>query len=142
MLLLGVNATSRIDVDPARLTAALSRAPAVQSDLARVDLGSVREIVGAFVGSAQTLAAATRDAAPVTDDRPVQEYGVRSLLDFGEAVPPSADRCEPGRGVVPDVLRRSHAGSGLWMVWILYLDPPGHALRGVTGGNRRRTLSC
>ncbi len=88
LLLLGVN-DARIDVDPARLAAALSRAPVVQSDMARVDLGSVREIVGTFVGSAQTLATATRDAAPVTDDRPVQEYGVRSLLDFGEAVPPS-----------------------------------------------------
>ena len=88
LLLLGVN-DSRIDVDPARLASALSRAPAVQSDLARVDLGGVREIVGAFVGSSRTLAAATRDATAVTDDRPVQEYGVRSLLDFGEAVPPS-----------------------------------------------------
>ena len=26
---------------------------------------------------------------PVSDDRPIQEYGVRSLLDFGDAVPPS-----------------------------------------------------
>ena len=49
----------------------------------------MREIVGTFVGSAQTLAEATRDSPPVSDDRPLQEYGVRSLLDFGEAVPAS-----------------------------------------------------
>ena len=33
--------------------------------------------------------AATRDIAPSSDDRPVQEYGVLSLLNFGEAVPSS-----------------------------------------------------
>jgi tetratricopeptide (TPR) repeat protein len=86
LLLLGVN-DARIEIDPERLTARLSEAPAVEADLRRVDLGSAREIAGAFVGSARTLARATRDAAPVTDDRPIQEYGVRSLLDFGEAVP-------------------------------------------------------
>src|SRR4029077_760643 len=62
---------------------------AVQADLQRLDLGSVREIVGTFVGSAQKLAEATHDSPPVSDDRPVQEYGVRSLLNFGEAVPAS-----------------------------------------------------
>ena len=61
----------------------------MQADLQRLDLGSVREIVGTFVGSAQTLAEATRDSPPVSDDRPLQEYGVRSLLNFGEAVPAS-----------------------------------------------------
>jgi spermidine synthase/Flp pilus assembly protein TadD len=88
LLLLGANG-SRIEIDPDRVAAGLSNAPAVQEDLQRLDLGSVREIVGAFVGSAQKLADATRDTAPVSDDRPVQEYGVRSLLDFGELVPAS-----------------------------------------------------
>jgi spermidine synthase len=88
LLLLGAN-DSRIEIDPDRVAAGLSKAPAVQEDLQRLDLGSVREIVGAFVGSAQKLADATRDTAPVSDDRPVQEYGVRSLLDFGELVPSS-----------------------------------------------------
>ena len=74
---------------PARVAAALSSAPAVEADLRRLDLGSVREIVGTFVGSAQTLAQATRDSPPVTDDRPMQEYGVMSLLNFGAAVPAS-----------------------------------------------------
>ena len=88
LLLLGAN-DSAIAIDPVRLAAALSGAPAVKADLARVDLGSVREIVGTFVGSAQKLAEATRGSAPVSDDRPIQEYGVASLLDFGEAVPSS-----------------------------------------------------
>jgi spermidine synthase len=88
LLLIGAN-DSRIEIDPARLTAVLARAPDVQADLQRLDLGSVREIVGTFVGSAQTLAEATRNSPPVSDDRPLQEYGVRSLLNFGEAVPAS-----------------------------------------------------
>jgi spermidine synthase len=88
LLLLGVN-DSHIEIDPARIAAALSRAPAVHADLQRLDLGSVREIVGAFVGSAQTLAEATRAVPPVTDDRPIQEYDVRSLLNVGGSVPAS-----------------------------------------------------
>jgi hypothetical protein len=88
LLLVGTTG-SRIEINPKQLATALSNAPAVQADLRRLDLGSAREIVGTFVGSAQTLAEATRDIAPVSDDRPIQEYGVRSLLDFGEAVPPS-----------------------------------------------------
>jgi tetratricopeptide (TPR) repeat protein len=35
------------------------------------------------------LAQATRDVSPVTDDRPIQEYGVASLLHPGDAVPAS-----------------------------------------------------
>jgi tetratricopeptide (TPR) repeat protein len=88
LLLLGAN-DSRIEIDPVRLTSALASAPLAQADLRRLDLGGVREIVGTFVGSAQTLAEATRDSRPVSDDRPSQEYGVKSLLNFGEAVPGS-----------------------------------------------------
>jgi tetratricopeptide (TPR) repeat protein len=88
LLLIGAN-DSRMQIDPVRLAARLANAPAVQADLQRLDLGSVREIVGTFVGSAQKLAEATRDSPPVSDDRPLQEYGVTSLLNFGEAVPAS-----------------------------------------------------
>lgn len=42
-----------------------------------------------FVGSADTLAKATRHSLPVTDDRPIQEYSVRSRLDVDSAVPGS-----------------------------------------------------
>src|SRR5207237_2018623 len=71
------------------LFTALSQRPAVRADLARLNLGTPREIVGMFLGSAQKLAEATREVVPVTDDRPVQEYGVRSLLNLGEFVPGS-----------------------------------------------------
>ena len=88
LLLIGTNGPS-IEIDPARVEAALADAPAVRDDLQRIDLGTVREIVGTFVGSAQTMAAATRESVAVTDDRPIQEYGARSLLNFGEAAPAS-----------------------------------------------------
>lgn len=87
--LLGAN-DSRIEIDPARVTTALSRAPAVQADLQRLDLGSVREIVGTFLGSARTLAEASRSSIPVSDDRPLQEYSVKSLLNLDSTgAPPS-----------------------------------------------------
>jgi spermidine synthase len=83
LLLIGSRDTPN-QIDPNRIAAALSQAPAVQDDLRRLDLGTVREIVGTFVAPARTLEAATRDAMPVTDDRPIQEYGKRSLINFGE----------------------------------------------------------
>jgi spermidine synthase len=86
LVLLGVNGP-RIEIDPAAVAAALANAPAVRADLERVDLGSVHEIVGTFVGSARTLSDATRGVAPVVDDRPMQEYGVRSMLSIGHGVP-------------------------------------------------------
>jgi spermidine synthase len=86
LILLGTNGP-RIEIDPERVSAALAKAPAVQADLSRISLGHVRELVGSFVGSAQTLADATREVEPVTDDRPVQEYGVRSLLNVSRVVP-------------------------------------------------------
>ena len=87
LILIGAN--NRIEVDPNELFTALSRRPAVRADLVKLDLGTPREIVGMFVGSSRTLAGATRDAVAVTDDRPVQEFGVRSLLNLGESVPGS-----------------------------------------------------
>jgi spermidine synthase len=87
LILIGAN--NRIEVDPNQLFTALSQRAAVRADLARVDLGTPREIVGMFVGSSTTLANATRDVIAVTDDRPVQEFGVRSLLNLGESVPGS-----------------------------------------------------
>jgi tetratricopeptide (TPR) repeat protein len=86
LLLLGTTA-ARIEIDPEQVSARLASAPEVRADLDRIDLGEVREIVGTFVGARPTLAAGTRDAVPVTDDRPLQEYGVRSMLNFGRGVP-------------------------------------------------------
>ena len=88
LLLLGVNGP-RFEIDPVRVEAALADAPAVRAELERIVFGAVHEIVGAFVGSARTLADATRGVAPVVDDRPIQEYGVRSMLSVGHGVPGS-----------------------------------------------------
>ncbi len=88
-LLVGTNADT-IQIDPDRLAVALKRAPAVQEDLRRIDLGTVTEIVGTFVGSADTLVRATRESSAVSDDRPIQEYGVRSAVGSGlQGVPAS-----------------------------------------------------
>jgi spermidine synthase len=88
LILIGTTA-ERIEIDPDRLAAALARTPSVRGDLERIDLGEPHEIIGTFVGSARTLKEATSVVEPVTDDRPLQEYGVRSLLNFGRVVPGS-----------------------------------------------------
>jgi spermidine synthase len=89
LLLIGTTAP-RLEIDPDQLRQALDRAPDVRADLARLDLGEPRDIVGAFVGSAATLSSATSASPPVTDDRPVQEYGVLSALSTGlQGVPAS-----------------------------------------------------
>ncbi|HLG56711.1 MAG TPA: fused MFS/spermidine synthase [Vicinamibacterales bacterium] len=82
LLLLGTTA-ARIEIDPAHIQTVLDRAPAVRADLARLDLGTPREIVGMFVGSPATLASATRGSPAATDDNPLQEYGVHSTLTTG-----------------------------------------------------------
>ncbi len=88
LILLGFNG-ERIEIDPEKVAASLARAPGVKADLDLIDLGTPREIVGSFVGSPRTLAEATRDTLPVSDDRPLQEYGVRSMLNFYKGVPGS-----------------------------------------------------
>ncbi len=89
LLLVGTN-DARNEIDPRRVADALARAPAVQADLQRLDLGMLREIVGTFVAPAAVLADATRGTAPVTDDRPLQEYGKWSVVDFGEGGIPAS----------------------------------------------------
>jgi len=89
LLLIGTTAR-RIELDPDRVTMKLQSEPAVREDLARVDLGALRDIAGTFVGSSATLARATGSSPAVTDDRPLQEYGVRSGLTAGlQGVPAS-----------------------------------------------------
>jgi spermidine synthase len=89
LLLIGT-AGPRLELDPERLERALARAPQVRADLARLDLAAPRDIAGTFVGAATTLAAATREAPAVTDDRPIQEYGVLSALSTGLQGVPAA----------------------------------------------------
>jgi spermidine synthase len=145
LLLVGTN-DSRIEIDPNHLAKALADAPAVRSDLQRLGLGSVAEIVGTFVGSPQTLQDASRDHAPVTDDRPRQEYGARSRLSSGyQRLPASifdlsqaaawCPRCFVGAKPVPlaagldvylAVLARVYSRASQAM------EGPGHAARGVS----------
>ena len=89
LLLIGTTA-DHVEVDPDRLAQALAREPKVQADLRRIDLGSVEQIVGTFLASPDVLARATRMSPPVTDDRPLQEYSVRSVLAAGPAGVPAA----------------------------------------------------
>jgi tetratricopeptide (TPR) repeat protein len=89
LLLLGTNGAA-IEIDPGRVALALEQAPGVVADLRRLDLGSVMEIVGTFIGSADTLARATRQSLPVSDDRPLQEYGVRSAIGSGTSGVPAS----------------------------------------------------
>jgi spermidine synthase len=86
LLLVGTNGPS-IELDPKRVSTALAERPAVHDDLARLDLGRVRDIAGAFVGSNTTIRAATSGVQPVTDDWPLSEHSVLSALNPGDDVP-------------------------------------------------------
>ena len=104
----------RIEIDPDRLAGAMLARTAVRRDMERVDLGSPREVIGTFVGSAATLQRAVADSPAVTDDRPLQEYGVRSrlgamalgipgaLFDLG-TISAWCPRCFPSGEVAPAV---------------------------------------
>ena len=145
LLLVGTNGAS-IEIDPGRVAHALDQAPAVAADLRRLDLGSVTEIVGTFVGSADTLVRATRESAPVSDDRPLQEYGVRSSIGSGTGGVPASlvdlssasawcPRCFEGERPTPLV-----AGLDTYLALLddAYHEPsvPGTAAPG-SGGARR-----
>jgi predicted membrane-bound spermidine synthase/tetratricopeptide (TPR) repeat protein len=89
LLLVGTTAP-RIEIEPDRLARALDGAPRVLADLRRLDLGTVTEIAGTFVGSADTLARATRGSLAASDDYPLQEYaGLASPRDRRGGVPAS-----------------------------------------------------
>src|SRR6185369_9350081 len=89
LLLLGTTA-ERLEIDPAALAQRLEREPAVLADLRGVDLGSVKEIVGTFLGSSATLARATGASMPASDDRPLQEYSVPSVRGAARSGVPAA----------------------------------------------------
>ena len=115
--LLLVGTTRRgIEIDPDRLVrGARARTGGARADLARLDLGGAREIVGTFVGSAATLAEATRGSPAVTDDRPIQEYGVWSGLSTGlHGRARVALRSRRGRGLVSALLRGRARRCGRW----------------------------
>jgi spermidine synthase len=73
LILLGANGPLP-QVDLARL-AQRSADPAIARDLRAIFMARPEELVGTFAASADTMRRASRDAAPVTDDRPSLEYG-------------------------------------------------------------------
>jgi predicted membrane-bound spermidine synthase len=77
LILMGTNG-DRLHIDPARVELRLAGAPPLRDDLARVHLGTLTEIVGTFVATAETLRPATEVYPPVTDDYPIQEYWATS----------------------------------------------------------------
>ena len=138
LLLVGTTAGS-IEVDPNQLSRALANAPKVLADLRRLDLGTVKEIVGTFMGSAQTLARATRESRAVSDDRPLQEYGVSSVLGANTSGVPASlvdlpaanqwcPRCFDGERVTP-------AAAGL-DIYLGLLDEAYHGPGAGTPGRR------
>ena len=143
LLLIGTTAR-RLELDPDRVTTTLQSEPAVRDDLERIDLGTLREIAGTFVGSAATLARATATSAAVTDDRPVQEYSVHSGLTAGLQGVPSAlfdvtnvaawcPRCEEPRHA-----RRGAANLDLYLRLLqqAYFAPVSGARRAARGSRR------
>jgi len=147
-LLLVGTAGPRLEIDPHQLAQAMARAPAVAADLVRLDLGSAREIVGAFVGSAATLTEATRGSPAVTDDRPLQEYGVWSGLSTGlrgvpaslfdlDAVTAWCPRCFEGGRPVPAL-----AGLDAYLALLreAYTAPAGAVAAAAAAGGGRRTF--
>jgi spermidine synthase len=146
-LLLVGTASPRIELDPVRVGNVLERERAVREDLSRMDLGSVREIAGTFVGSAATLARAAGGAAIVTDDRPVQEYGVVSGLSTGLMGVPAAlfditgifawcPRCvdESGAPSVPNL------DLYLRLLQLAYLTPVAEAAKAASAANGERRI--
>ena len=107
LMLLGATSGSRIEIDPGRLAAALARAPAVQADLERLDLGQrardrrhVRRL-GADAGRG--------DARRRAGDRRPSDAGIRRAI-AAELRPRGARRgrrSRPHRRMVPAVLRRT-----------------------------------
>jgi spermidine synthase len=73
LVLLGSNG-ARPQLDLARF-AARSADPRIARDLRRIMMDRPEELAGSFAASAETMRRASRDAAPVTDDRPSLEYG-------------------------------------------------------------------
>jgi tetratricopeptide (TPR) repeat protein len=147
LLLIGTSGASII-VDPERLARALGRAPRAADDLRRLDLGTVTEIVGTFVGSAATLARATRESRPVSDDRPLQEYGVRSVIGSGKSGVPAAlidlsaaamwcPRCFDGESATPAA---ADLDTYLALMDEAYHAPAGSMTAGAAGTRPRRIL--
>jgi spermidine synthase len=74
LILMGVNGP-RIEIDPIAVRSRLAVAPDVRTDLERVSLGTLTELIGTFVASAGALGIVVEPYPAVTDDNAVNEYG-------------------------------------------------------------------
>lgn len=61
-------------IDPSRIESALARKPAVLGDLQAINMGTLTEFIGSFLGNHLQLSRLTDEVAAVTDDFPVMEY--------------------------------------------------------------------
>lgn len=118
-----------LDLDPDAWRARLGDRPAVQRDLDAVFAGTITELLGTFVASAEHLRTVTQEVPPLTDDWPIMEYG--SLVMGAErrlpgelfapsTLPAACPRCYEG-----GVLRADLAPLGVYLaIWsALYADP-------------------
>ena len=77
LILMGTNGP-RLQIDPKHVELRLAGAPSLRADLARAHLGTLTDLVGTFVATAEALIPATQAHPPVTDDYPIQEYWATS----------------------------------------------------------------
>jgi spermidine synthase len=79
LILLGTTGAS-VNVDPAILRARIEERSAVRQDLERIGLGTPARIVGMFAASGDAMRELSAKSVPVSDDYPIMEYAVSSLL--------------------------------------------------------------
>lgn len=117
-----------LDLDPEAWRMRLAALPAVQQDLDAVFAGTITELLGTFVASAEHLRTVTQATPPLTDDWPIMEYGSLVLgaerrlpgeLFAPTTLPAACPRCYEG-----GVLRAELAPLGVYLaIWgALYAD--------------------
>jgi hypothetical protein len=77
LILMGRNG-SPLEIDPQTVSRRLAAAPAVQADLDHVSLGTLTELVGTFVASADALDTAVQPYRSLTDDNQLMDHGLSS----------------------------------------------------------------
>jgi spermidine synthase len=89
MVLIGIKGPELV-LDLDRVEQNLNREPRIVADLQNIEMGSLTELVGTFVGDADTLRRATARALPLTDDRPSLEYTLLDFIRGEQAIIPSS----------------------------------------------------
>ncbi len=109
------------------LLANLEAEPGVRASLAEVAMAQPAELVGSFAAGPDTLEAATRGVAPVTDDRPLLEYSVRSILRHTRQPPelfdPAGARAWCPACLAPDAPGLEHLAGHLAVMAAYYRSP-------------------